>query len=141
MNPTAIEQPVIANKIIPIFLKTTDAINVINRVSSDVGIFKVKQIKVLTANQLTKYSQGLISGEPLLATDELNKITFDFGLVKNKPKIKNIVARTLAQQAVNQKARYNTDLYIDFTQSYFKLNTAISTNGWLLIQFTYEVGR
>ena len=128
-----------ANRIIAINIRTTDSLNNLVQISKSLGAFKVKQLKVLNpTTDLSSYT-SLGFTQALLPTDDLAKITFNFYDSQNRSKIKDLSARALAQHAVNEKARYNTDTIIDFSQSYFKLNATPSATGWLLLQFNYEL--
>jgi hypothetical protein len=134
---TPIQSPVTATRIIPIKVATTDPLNKLVEISHSFGIFKVTQLRIVTPDELTGYnSAGLYLA--LLPTDDLKKITFNFNEGVNKSVIKDLTARTLAQKVTNRKARYNTDCVIDFSKSFFKINSAVSADGWLLLEFTYE---
>jgi hypothetical protein len=132
-----IQSPVTATRVIPIRVATTDPLNKLVNITQAFGAFKVTQLRVITPDELTGYNDaGLYLA--LLPTDDLRRITFNFNEAQNKSAIKDLTARTLAQKVNNRKARYNTNCVIDFSKSFFKINSAVSTTGWLLLEFTYE---
>lgn len=134
-----IEKPKLATRIVPINLTGSKAtvLNKLQKLTGDFNIFNVTQLRILTRTKfLTQYTSSGIT-LPVLLFDDALKVVFNFHKTKDVKVFESIPATSFSDELQN-KQRFNCNQIIDFYNSTFLLNSAISEPGWLLLQFTYK---
>lgn len=134
-----IEKPKQATRIIPINLTGDKAtvLNKLQKLTGDFNIYNVTQLRILTRTKfLTRYTSAGVD-LPVLLFDDAMKVVFNLHKSKDQKVFESIPATSFSDETQN-KQRFNCDQVIDFYNSTFLINTAISEPGWLLLQFTYK---
>lgn len=112
-------------------------INKLQKLTDKFSTYQVTQLRVLTRSRyLTKYTSAGIT-QDVLQFDDIKKIALTLHRDKSTKLFIDLAATSLSDE-INNKARFNCNASIDFFNSSFRISEAISSPGWLLIQFSYK---
>jgi len=103
-------------------------------VALDLPVKRVKSLKVVDYSQLTNFTYNGKT-QAVLNLDDIKKVLFTFKNRFNKYLVDSLPASGLCQLV--PKMYYTTDLEIDFSKSFCKIQAAISTPGWLVLEIEY----